>query len=161
MGFFAKLFGKKNKVKITNQLNEKLSIDYSEQGLSINGRNIMLPADFSEFAFLGQPRIIKTQAGMNYAWDNLGVHCYAGKDGKSVRCFGVAMNKGEFVAETNPQNLFGGALTINGRDWKYELGSGGHTEVLTKLMLGKYSVAAEYCQFMDSSKYSVVEIQPE
>ncbi len=161
MGFFSdlisKIFGKKEQYPQVDYANFQLTIDYADDGITINGKKITLLADFGEFAFLGEPRKIKTKAGINYAWDELGVHCYT-NDNK-VRGFGVAMNKGEVDVETNPRNLYKGTLTINGRDWKTEVDKGEQTEVLTLLRIGNYSVAAEYCEFMDNSKYSVVEIQ--
>ncbi len=160
MGFLSNLFKKKDEIQGSGVISERLVIDYSSQGININGRSIQLPANLSEFAFLGEPRKISTKAGVNYAWDNLGVHCYT-RDRGMVSCFGVTMNKGEFSNETNARSLFGGDLTISGQDWKVEIQRGQNTEVLTMLDLGDYSVAAEYCVFLDSSKYSVVEIQPQ
>lgn len=161
MGFFSKLFGKNDGVEVFDYANNRLRIDCSEFGININGKYITLPARFSDFAFLGKARKVKTQAGINYVWDQAGVYCYTRDNGKVVHCFGIAMQRGEFTTTTSPLNLYNGTLTINGSDWRTEADKGEATEVFKKLKLGKHSVVAEYCRFMDSSEYGNIEIQPE
>lgn len=161
MGLFSFLFKKKNddNEEIFDYYNNRLSIDLNNQGININGKTVSLPATFEDFSFLGTPRKIKTEAGVNYAWDDAGVYCYTRGEEKTVVCFGIAMKKGEMDLKTNPKSLYDGELTINGREWQSEISKGENTEVFTRIICGEYCVVAEYCEFMDSSAYSVVEIQ--
>lgn len=157
MGFFSDIFKKKDD-DVFDYFNNRLCIDYSSQGININNKLISLPAKLEDFSFLGKPRKINTDAGVNYAWDDAGVYCYTRGEEKTVFCFGVALKKGEMDVKTNPKNLYDGEITINGREWKSEISKGEETEVFTKIITGEYIVVAEFCEFMDSSAYSVIEI---
>ena len=160
MGFFAKLFGKKKSVEVFDYVNNKLVIDYYAAGITINGKVITLPTDISAFDFLGEARKVKTKAGINYSWDEAGVYCYTRNKGK-VHCFGIALKKGELELETTPHKFYAGEVTINGRSWEEVVAQGEQTEFFMKALCGGYSVVAEFCQFMDPSAYSNLEIQRE
>lgn len=156
MSVFAKLFKKETVIAPDR---ETMVVDCNFAGVSINGRAITLPAKLSDLAFLGEARKVKTKAGVNYAWDDLGMYCYTRKDGKMIHCIGIFLKESElFHTETTPKRTFGGRVTVGDKAWREVMDQGEKTEVYSKVVQGRYSIVAEYTAFMDSSDYGVLEI---
>lgn len=183
MGFFSKLFGKKKSAVSVNS--KAVTIDIREDGLVINGKKLDVPTHIKALSdIFGKPRKIpcKTSAEdrevyaklhpgeivvqrVNYAWDELGLMCYT-NNGSVVNCFGIEFNPPEsYRSASTPKNMFGGTVFINGKPWLGVMMAGKDLEVFRKIVLGNYSVVAEYTDFeqddstRDESSFTGIEIQ--
>ncbi len=162
---------------------EQCSVDFSENGMTINGMklDVLVHLD-AAVKLLGNPRSekYKTSAenreflegvhgnGMvtnrvNYTWDDIGIYCYT-LNGKVVHCFGFKMsNNGDLHLKHDPEKLFSGTLTICGRPWQQVIALGEDCEVLRELRVGDYLITAEYADPFagdnpEDGGYSCIEI---
>ena len=186
MGFFGNLFGKLfGKKSNAGPVSSKgITIDIREEGLVINGRKMDIPIHIKALSdVLGKPRktafktseedkevYAKMHPGeilvqrINYTWDELGLMCYT-NNGSVANCFGICMNPTEYKVESHPKSLFGGTVFINGKPWLGVMMAGKDLEVFRKIVLGNYSVVAEYTDFeqddstRDGSSFTGIEIQ--
>lgn len=187
MGFFGELFGKLfGKKSDTRSVSSKgITIDIREDGLVINGKKLDVPTHIKALSdILGKPRKIPCKTSeedrevyaklhpgeilvqrVNYAWDELGMMCYT-NNGSVVNCFGIEFNPPEsYNSASTPKKMFGGTVLINGRPWLGVMMAGKDLEVFRKIVLGNYSVVAEYTDFeqddstRDESSFTGIEIQ--
>lgn len=175
------LFRKKTAAPFTG---EQCSADISENGIFINGTRLDIPIHIDAMEkLLGTPRSqkYKTDSGdieflepsfgkgmvtkrVNYAWDELGIYCYT-MNAKVVHCIGFLFRSDpEMNLKHNPNRLFSGNLTINGKPWDREIMRGEDCEVLRELPVGGYMVTAEYSNPFSAEKsgdggYNCVEVQ--
>ena len=183
MGFFSRLFGKKKSAVLSNS--KAITIDIREDGLEINGRKLDVPTHIKALSdILGKPRKVpcKTSAEdkevyaklhpgeilvqrINYTWDELGLMCYT-NNGSVVNCFGIEFNPPEgYNSASTPKKMFGGTVFISGKPWLGVMMAGKDLEVFRKIVLGNYSVVAEYTDFeqddstRDESSFTGIEIQ--
>lgn len=161
MGFLSellhKLLHKEKEIEMPVYANNELNIDLSSAGINVNGKMITLPAKMSDFAFLGKARKKETELGVNYAWDEAGLYCYTRERGKVI-CFAVYMRKGHLDIDIFPKAVYSGVVTINGRNWEEEIVKGNQTEVFHCMELGKYLVTSEFCDMMNPSEHSNLEM---
>lgn len=162
---------------------EQCTVDFSENGMTINGVRLDVPVHLdAAVKLLGKPRSekYKTSAenreflegihgsGMvtkrvNYTWDDIGIYCCT-HNGKVIHCFGFQMSKdGDLQLKHSPERIFSGTLTINGTPWRQAVEHGVDCEVLRELRVGDYLVTAEYADpFAGDSPqdggYSCIEI---
>ena len=183
MGFFSKLFGKKKSAVLGNS--KTITIDIREDGVMINGKKMDIPIHIRALSdILGKPRktafktskedkevYAKMHPGeilvqrINYTWDELGLMCYT-NNGSVVNCFGIEFNPPEgYNAASHPKSMFGGTVLINGKPWLGEVMAGKDLEVFRKIIVGNYSLVAEYTDFeqddstRDESGFTGIEIQ--
>ena len=183
MGFFSNLFGKK-KLPAVGQ-SSGITIDIREDGLVINEKKLDVPTHIKALSdIFGKPRKIPCKTSeedrevyaklhpgeiivqrVNYAWDELGLMCYT-NNGSVVNCFGIEFNPPEsYNSASTPKKMFGGTVLINGKPWLGVMMAGKDLEVFRKIILGNYSVIAEYIDFeqddstRDESSFTGIEIQ--
>ena len=142
--FFRNLFGgSKPKVK-----SEELSIDLTEDGMTINGRRIDIPCHLDILKdMLGKPIKTGKKAHGNYKWDTLGLRCYTNSGNNVVTCIGVKTKAGECDTKHDPTGMFKGVLTINGEPWEEFMSHGVDEEVARQQDFGVYSLFSEYADF--------------
>lgn len=142
--FFRNLFGgSKPKVK-----SEELSIDLTEDGMTINGRRIDIPCHLDMLKeLLGKPVKTGKKHHGNYKWDELGLRCYTNSGNNVVTCIGVKTNEGECDTKHDPTGMFKGVLTINGEPWEEFMSHGVDEEVARQQDFGVYSLFSEYADF--------------
>lgn len=159
MGLFSKLMGKDSPSQAEyGYRGTRLSLDFSNKGVSIDSSSVGLPADISVFVSkLGKPRKIKVKTGVNYSWDELGLYCFT-YDGQTVNTFGVLIRNGDRIPDTNPRYPFDGELTIDGKSWQTEIEKGERSELFTRTETENYIITAGYTEFMDCSLYSTLEL---
>lgn len=186
MGFFGNLFGKLfgKKTNGVSGNSGAFTIDIREDGFLINGRRMDVPIHISALSeILGKPRrtafktseedkevYAKMHPGeilvqrVNYTWDDLGLMCYT-NNGSVVNCFGICLNPTDYKVDSHPKSLFKGTVLINGRPWLGVMKAGKDLEVMRKIVLGSYSVVAEYTDFeqddstRNESSFTGIEIQ--
>lgn len=177
MGFWSNLFGGNKQPDV-----EIESINFTENGVEINGTLVDIPTHLSALAkLLGKPRAIGFEtddeirefleksegAGMvtkrvNYAWDNLGLLAYT-HNGTVVNCFSVQMKPS--TSKNAPRGVFGTNLRINGEDWFSVMKSGKDGMFLAEYRLGNYKIISEKSDFQknlaDCSRedFNCVDIQ--
>lgn len=79
---------------------------------------------------------------VNYTWDDLGIYCYT-RNGKVISSFGF-MFRNTLELKHSPKKMFSGVLTINGQPWQEAIMQGVDSEFFRELVLGGYTVIAEY-----------------
>ena len=185
MGFFSKLFGKLfGKKSAVSGNSGAITIDIREDGLVINGKKMDIPIHITALSeILGKPRktafktseedkevYAKMHPGeilvqrINYTWDELGLMCYT-NNGSVANCFGIEFNSPDYKVESHPKSMFKGTVLISGRPWFGVMMAGQDLEVFRKIILGSYSVVAEYTDFdqddstRDESSFTGIEIQ--
>ncbi len=159
MGFWDKLFGGNKQPDV-----EIESINFTENGVEINGTLVDIPTHLSALAnLLGKPRAIGFEtdneirefleksegAGMvtkrvNYAWDELGLLAYT-HNGSVVNCFSIQLKPS--TSKNAPRGVFGGVATINGEDWFSVMKSGKDGMFLAEYRLGNYKIISEKSDF--------------
>ncbi len=162
MGFWDKLFGGNKQPDV-----EIESINFTENGVEINGTLVDIPTHLSALAnLLGKPRAIGFEtdneirefleksegAGMvtkrvNYAWDELGLLAYT-HNGSVVNCFSIQLKPS--TSKNAPRGVFGGVATINGEDWFSVMKSGKDGMFLAEYRLGNYKIISEKSDFKKS-----------
>lgn len=190
MGFFGELFGKlfgKKKQPAFGQASDSgnITIDIREDGFVINGKKLDIPTHIKALSdVLGKPSrktafktseedkevYAKMHPGeilvqrVNYTWDGLGLMCYT-NNGSVVNCFGICMNPAGYNAASDPKSMFKGTVLINGKPWLGVMKAGKDLEVFRKVILGSYSLVAEYTDFEQDdstrgeSSFTGIEIQ--
>ena len=98
---------------------------------------------------------------VNYTWDDLGIYCYT-RNGKVISSFGF-MFRNTLELKHSPKKMFSGVLTINGQPWQEAIMQGVDSEFFRELVLGGYTVIAEYTdpfsgETPDDGGYNCVEI---
>lgn len=182
MGFLSSLFGKKGSE--IGESSHEFKIEIGENGFSINGTQLDVPIHITALSdILGKPRRtgFKTDAEdreiyeklhpgevfvqrVNYTWDDLGLMCYT-NNGSVVNCFGICLNKSDYNVASNPKKMFGGTVLINGKPWLDAVLAGKDLEVMRQLVVGDYSLTAEYTDFdqddskRDEKSFTGIEIQ--
>ena len=185
MGFFSNLFGKLfgKKSAVSGNLGN-ITIDIREDGFVINGRRMDVPIHITALSdILGKPRrtafktseedkevYAKMHPGeilvrrINYTWDDLGLMCYT-NNGSVANCFGICLNPTDYNVESHPRSLFKGTVLINGKPWLGAVMAGKDLEVFRRIIVGSYSLVAEYTDFeqddstRDESSFTGIEIQ--
>ena len=147
MGFFD-LFKKKPALDTS-----RLVINLTENGLDVNGTNIVLPCniDTLKYLFGSARKTVHPEKNYNYTWDRLGIYCYS-RGGTIVRNISVRMN-GDPDLSYSPSSPFGGIYTINGKNW-FDVMKNGETEwledegikipIFKRARFGNYSVISEF-----------------
>lgn len=165
-----------------------VSIDISENGLTLNGAAITLPCNISVISdILGKP--VRTSFGkiesdlfdeeapeqLNsetadracYTWNELGIHCHS-DDGVTVNTVSLRMRNSRLMKHPDyyASSMFSGTFTINGEQWLKQLKNGDTGLDCTELILGEYSVYAAHADyrphpFNKAAKYSVIELSLE
>lgn len=172
------LFRKKTAAPFTG---EQCVVDISRDGLVINGTklDVLVHLDAAE-KLLGTPRGKKYRTSaedrelleethgegmvsnrVNYTWDDLGIYCYT-MNGKVISSFGFMFHN-EMELKHSPRKMFSGTLTINGEPWQKAVLNGTDCEFFRELVLGGYTVIAEYTdpfsgETPDEGGYNCVEI---
>ncbi len=120
------------------------SIDFSEEGMNVDGKIIPLPAKAHELiALWGEPRLtLHDGKRFNYTWDELGLYCYAYEDG-TVHCIGVKVNPSIDI-HYYPKKMYTGNMTVGGEPWYEVVQTGEDLEFFRKCIIGDYSLYAEY-----------------
>lgn len=172
------LFAKKTAAPFAG---EQCVVDISKDGLMINGTmlDVLVHLEAAE-KLLGSSRGKKYRttaenrefleescgSGMvsnrvNYTWDDLGIYCYT-MNGKVISSFGFMFNNA-MELKHSPKKMFSGVLTINGEPWQQAISRGEDCEFFRELILGGYTVIAEYTdpfsgETPDEGGYNCVEI---
>ncbi len=142
--FFRNLFSG-SKPKISSQ---DLKIDLTENGMTINGRNIDIPCHLDILKeLLGKPTKTGKKHHGNYKWDELGLRCYTNSQSSVVNCIGIKTSAGECDTKHDPECMFKGVLTINGEPWEEFMSHGVDEEVARQRDFGIYSLFSEYTDF--------------
>ena len=143
--FFRSLFGG-SKPKITS---EELNINLTEDGLTINGREINVPCHLDVLTgIFGKPVKTGKKAHGNYKWDALGLRCYTDSNSKVVTCIGIKTQAGEADTQHDPTGMFKGVLTIEGQQWEEFMNQGVDEEGFARQRdFGPYSLFSEYSDF--------------
>lgn len=181
MGLFRKLFGKKPEG--VSEISKNYTIDICDDHFVINGQKFEVPMHIDALSnVLGEPRAkhFKTKEEdrefleklhsepvsnrVNYTWDELGLMCYT-YNGKVVNTFGICIQSQGNDSPSNPKQLFGGTLTINGGAWLPVIMAGKDCEVMREAYVGEYLITAEYTDFeqddatRDETSFTGLEIQ--
>ena len=139
-----------------------LTVDFTEQGMNINGETIGIPVEMDVLTeLLGEPRATEYQTDLedipdymleefpemalkriNYTWDELGIYCYT-TEGQPVNCIGVMVNKNLDV-EHYPEKMFDGEMTICGEPWYEVMRNGTDLELFRTVTLGDYMLLSEH-----------------
>lgn len=160
---------------------EQCTVDISRDGLTINGTrlDVLVHLETAE-KLLGTPRgekyrtspenreILEETYGegmvskrVNYTWDDLGIYCYT-MNGKVISSFGF-MFCDAMELRHSPKKMFSGVLTIAGEPWQKVVRNGTDCEFFRELVLGGYTIIAEYTdpfsgETPDEGGYNCVEI---
>ena len=160
---------------------EQCAVDISKDGMVINGTklDVLVHLEAAE-KLLGTPRgkkyhtsaetkeFLENSYGegmvtncVNYTWDDLGIYCYT-RNGKVISSSGF-MFRNTLELKHSPKKMFSGVLTINGQPWQEAIMQGVDSEFFRELVLGGYTVIAEYTdpfsgETPDDGGYNCVEI---
>lgn len=190
MGFFTNLlnslFNKNRQKKTSVRISERsksMTIDIQGDCFVINGNKFEIPMHIDALsAILGKPRAVKFKTDpemrefleelentpvtnrVNYAWDDLGLMCYA-LNGKVINAFGIHLRQQTHNSPANPKTHFGGKITINGQHWLPIVMSGVDEDTSRHVILGNLTMTASYsdCYQDDSTRdetsFTAFEIQ--
>lgn len=184
MSFFGKIFGRHRGKSIgVSEKSKSYTIDIRDDCFVINGEKLEVPMHIDALSkVLGEPRakrfktdpesehVLEVMHGepitdrVNYTWDELGLMCYT-YNGKVVNTFGICIQPQISDSPSNPKQLFGGKLTINGEHWLSVALAGRDEDVFREFTVGNYLITAEYTDFdqddatRDETSFTGLEIQ--
>lgn len=164
MGFFDRFKKSKSKPETVEAFNsEKTTVDFTENGVFINGNRIEIPmhidaltrifgrartsshkADAGDKAFMNMVYHEQVTKRVNYTWDDLGIIAYT-RTGKVVSSFAVQFTEENYPQ--SPKNVFKGTVAINGKPWFPEIMNGEDCEVMRRYYFDTYVICAEYADF--------------
>ncbi len=164
--FFKNLFGKKYVCQFAP---EQIDINITGSMIIVNGNKIEIPCHLDSLKVLfGKARkdVAKSGENVKYAWDNLGVYCYARKN-NVVHCFAIkTKHNPEMELSSEPKSLFKGKLSIKGEPWEQVMFEGEDMEDFGKeRTIDNLSLFAEYADFENADSngcegaYTGVEIE--
>lgn len=163
MGLFDIFKRSKSKPQTAAFNGEDATVDFTENGVYINGNRIEIPMhidaltkifgkarttshkpDADDKAFMNMVYHEQVTKRVNYTWDDLGIIAYT-RTGKIVSAFSVQFTKEDYPQ--SPKNVFKGKVTINGKPWFPEIMNGEDCEVMRQYHFDMYMICAEYTDF--------------